>query len=64
MSGWQAWVALAVFAGAYVLIITEWVHRVTAALGGAAVMLGLRATDAQEVFFSAATGIDWNRGWR
>lgn len=60
MSGWQAWAALAVFAGVYVLIVTEWVHRVTAALGGAAAMLALRATDADAAFFSTRAGIDWN----
>lgn len=33
VSGWQSWAAVAVFAGVYLLIITEWVHRVAAALG-------------------------------
>ncbi|NEA59655.1 ArsB/NhaD family transporter [Streptomyces sp. SID13666] len=60
MSNWHAWAALTVFAGAYVLIITEWVHRVAAALGGAAVMMALRATDADAAFFSTTSGIDWN----
>ncbi|MCZ4103445.1 MULTISPECIES: ArsB/NhaD family transporter [Streptomyces] len=60
MNNWHAWAALAVFAGAYVLIITEWVHRVAAALGGAALMLALRATDADAAFFSTGSGIDWN----
>ncbi|BFV60773.1 ArsB/NhaD family transporter [Kitasatospora sp. CMC57] len=60
MNNWQAWAALAVFAGAYVLIITEWVHRVAAALGGAALMLALRATDDESAFFSTDSGIDWN----
>src|ERR1044072_8674448 len=60
MNNWQAWGALAGFAGAHVVVITEWIHRVAAALGGAAVMLALRAIDAQEAFFSAGSGIDWN----
>ncbi|GAA3453588.1 ArsB/NhaD family transporter [Dactylosporangium matsuzakiense] len=55
-----AWIAVAVFAAAYVLIATEWVHRVAAALGGAAVMLLVGATDAGHAFFSPAAGIDWN----
>jgi Na+/H+ antiporter NhaD/arsenite permease-like protein len=55
-----AWVAVAVFAAAYVLIATERVHRVAAALGGAVVMLALGATDAEHAFFSEHTGIDWN----
>ncbi|RPE28484.1 ArsB/NhaD family transporter [Kitasatospora cineracea] len=60
MNDWHAWAALAVFAAAYVLIITEWVHRVAAALGGAAAMLALRATDDEAAFFSTDSGIDWN----
>ncbi|MCX5215626.1 ArsB/NhaD family transporter [Kitasatospora sp. NBC_00240] len=60
MNNWQAWAALAVFAASYVLIITEWVHRVAAALGGAALMLAIRATDDESAFFSTDSGIDWN----
>ncbi|GAA4831816.1 ArsB/NhaD family transporter [Kitasatospora terrestris] len=60
MSNWQAWAALAVFAAVYVLIVTEWVHRVAAALGGAALMLAIGATDDRAAFFSTDTGIDWN----
>ena len=56
----HAWLAVAVFAGAYVLIATEKVHRVAAALGGAAVMVVLGATGAHEAFFSENTGVDWN----
>ncbi len=55
-----AWAAVAVFAGAYVLIATEWVHRVAAALGGAVLMLLIGATDADQAFFSPDAGIDWN----
>ncbi|MCW6004408.1 ArsB/NhaD family transporter [Micromonospora sp. CPCC 205371] len=55
-----AWAAVAVFAAAYVLIATEKVHRVAAALGGAAVMLLIGATDAEHAFFSEEAGIDWN----
>ncbi|MEU8007419.1 ArsB/NhaD family transporter [Catellatospora sp. NPDC049111] len=56
----QAWLAVAVFAVAYVFIATEWVHRVAAALGGAVVMLLIGATDAEHAFFSPESGIDWN----
>ncbi len=59
-SPWVVATAITVFVGAYVLIATEWVHRVRAALGGAAVMFLLGATTGQEAFFSAETGIDWN----
>ncbi|MGH3728776.1 MAG: SLC13 family permease [Micromonosporaceae bacterium] len=55
-----AWAAIAVFTTAYILIATEWVHRVAAAVGGAAVMLLIGATDAEHAFFSEAAGIDWN----
>lgn len=52
--------ALVVFVGAYVLIATERVPRVQAALGGAALMFVLGATTGHEAFFSAETGIDWS----
>jgi Na+/H+ antiporter NhaD/arsenite permease-like protein len=48
------------FATAYVLIATERIHRVAAALGGAAAMVVLGVVDAQVAFFSERTGIDWN----
>jgi Na+/H+ antiporter NhaD/arsenite permease-like protein len=59
MSG-TAWTALVIFAIAYALIATEKVHRVTAALGGAVLMLLVGATDAEHAFFSEHAGIDWN----
>ncbi len=55
-----AWLAVIVFAAVYILIATEWVHRVAAALGGAAIMLVIGANDAQHAFFSEQAGIDWN----
>src|SRR6185436_5997190 len=55
-----AWLAVAVFAVAYVFIATEKIHRVAAALGGAALMLLIGATDAEHAFFSEESGIDWN----
>jgi Na+/H+ antiporter NhaD/arsenite permease-like protein len=55
-----AWAAVVIFAVAYVLIATEKVHRVAAALGGAALMLVIGATDAEQAFFSQEAGIDWN----
>jgi Na+/H+ antiporter NhaD/arsenite permease-like protein len=59
MSG-TAWATLVIFAIAYALIATEKVHRVTAALGGAVLMLLIGATDAEHAFFSEQAGIDWN----
>jgi len=55
-----AWAAVAVFTVAYVLIATEKIHRVAAALGGAAVMFLIGATDTAHAFFSEEAGIDWN----
>jgi Na+/H+ antiporter NhaD/arsenite permease-like protein len=55
-----AWFAVAVFVIAYVLIATEKIHRVAAAVGGAALMLLIGATDAEHAFFSPDAGIDWN----
>ncbi|MEV4566145.1 ArsB/NhaD family transporter [Nonomuraea sp. NPDC049419] len=55
-----AWLAVAVFLGAYALIATEKIHRVAAALGGAGIMLLIHATDAGAAFYDEHTGIDWN----
>ncbi|WP_432994510.1 ArsB/NhaD family transporter [Dactylosporangium sp. CA-233914] len=55
-----AWIAVAIFVAAYVLIATEKIHRVTAALGGAVLMLLVGATNGEHAFFSATAGIDWN----
>ena len=59
-SGLVVAAAIAVFVGAYVLIATEWVHRVRAALGGAALMFLIGATTGGDAFFSNETGVDWN----
>jgi Na+/H+ antiporter NhaD/arsenite permease-like protein len=53
-------VAIGVFVGAYVLIATEWVHRVVVALAGAGLMLLFRIVDANDAFHSEELGIDWN----
>ncbi len=52
--------ALVVFLAAYVLIATERINRVAAALGGAALMLALGLTDGDAAFYSEDSGIDWN----
>jgi Na+/H+ antiporter NhaD/arsenite permease-like protein len=48
------------FVGAYILIATERIHRVAAALSGAAFMVLLGVVDAETAFFSQETGVDWN----
>ncbi len=55
-----AYLAILVFVTAYVLIATERVHRVAAALGGAAAMVVIGAARGHSAFFSQETGIDWN----
>jgi anion transporter len=54
------WLAIAVFSGAYVLIATERVHRVAAALGGAGIMIAAGILDAHALFYEEETAIDWN----
>lgn len=51
---------IAAFVAAYVLIATERIHRVAAALTGAAAMVALGVVDAHSAFFSEETGVDWN----
>jgi Na+/H+ antiporter NhaD/arsenite permease-like protein len=52
--------ATGVFVVTYILIATERVHRVAAALGGATAMVLIGVADAESAFFSEETGIDWN----
>ncbi len=54
------YLVIAAFAAAYILIATERIHRVAAALWGAAAMVLLGVADAKTAFFSEETGIDWN----
>jgi Na+/H+ antiporter NhaD/arsenite permease-like protein len=58
--GVSAWIAVAVFVAAYVLIATERVHKTAAALGGAALVLGMGVVDSQRAFYSHETGVDWD----
>ncbi|WP_326841124.1 ArsB/NhaD family transporter [Streptomyces sp. NBC_01558] len=60
MNDWHSWAAVVVFVGAYALIISEKIHRVAVALGGAGLMLAIGATDDVSAFYSQDSGIDWN----
>ncbi|MFD7440058.1 SLC13 family permease [Streptomyces sp. NPDC059909] len=60
MNDWHSWATIAVFTGAYALIITEKIHRTAAALGGAGLMLAIGATDDVSAFYLQDRGIDWN----
>ena len=52
--------AVAVFAVSYILIASEKVHRVAAALAGVAGLTLLGLVNADTAFFSRHTGIDWS----
>ncbi|GAU69280.1 putative transporter [Streptomyces sp. NBRC 110611] len=60
MNDWHSWAAIVVFFGTYALIISEKIHRVAAALGGAGLMLAIGATDDVSAFYSEDSGVDWN----
>ena len=53
-------VAVIIFTVVYILIASERINRVAAALGGAGLMLALGVVGADDAFFSQDTGIDWN----
>jgi Na+/H+ antiporter NhaD/arsenite permease-like protein len=53
-------VAVAVFTISYVLIATEKISKVKAALGGAAIVVVLGIVGSEDVFYSHDTGIDWD----
>jgi Na+/H+ antiporter NhaD/arsenite permease-like protein len=55
-----AWLAVGVFATAYVVIVTEKFNRTLVALLGAAAMVLIGAVRGHEIFFSEDTGVDWN----
>ena len=52
--------AISVFLIAYLLIASEKINRIAVALGGAAAMIVIGATDADAIFYDHDTGIDWN----
>jgi len=53
-------VAIIVFSVVYLLIASERVNRVAAALAGAGVVLAVGVVGSHDAFFSPETGIDWN----
>ncbi|HSK32953.1 MAG TPA: ArsB/NhaD family transporter [Propionicimonas sp.] len=52
--------AIIVFSIVYLLIATERINRVVAALAGAGVILAIGVVGSDDAFFSKETGIDWN----
>ena len=53
-------IAVAIFTISYVLIATEKISKVKAALGGAAVVVMLGIVGSEDVFYSHQTGIEWD----
>jgi anion transporter len=53
-------IAITVFVVAYLLIATEKIPKTVAALGGAALVLGLGVVGSEDAFYSHDTGIDWD----
>jgi Na+/H+ antiporter NhaD/arsenite permease-like protein len=53
-------IAVTVFVVAYLLIATERIPKTVAALGGAALVLGLGVVGSDDAFYSPDTGIDWD----
>ena len=56
----DVFLACAIFVVTYGLIATERIHRVSAALGGAALMMFVGVTDTATAYHSTDSGIDWN----
>jgi Na+/H+ antiporter NhaD/arsenite permease-like protein len=53
-------VAIVVFVVAYVLIASDRINKTLVALAGAAILVALPIVDSDDVFYSHATGIDWD----
>jgi Na+/H+ antiporter NhaD/arsenite permease-like protein len=53
-------VAVTVFVVAYVLIATERIPKMVAALAGAGIVLALGVVGSEEAFYSHETGVDWD----
>jgi Na+/H+ antiporter NhaD/arsenite permease-like protein len=53
-------IAIAVFVVAYVLIATERIPKMAAALAGAGLVLGFGVVGSADAFYSHDTGIDWD----
>jgi Na+/H+ antiporter NhaD/arsenite permease-like protein len=56
----DAFLAVAVFAGAYIFLVVDRVHRTKVALVGAGLVLLLHISDAESAFFDEESGIEWN----
>src|SRR5262245_45767763 len=52
--------ALLIFGGSYLVILTERIHKTIVALCGAALMIGLGVVSQEEAFYSHEFGVDYN----
>jgi Na+/H+ antiporter NhaD/arsenite permease-like protein len=56
----DAFLAVAIFVGAYAFLVADRIHRTKVALVGAGLVLLLHLSDAESAFFSEESGIEWN----
>lgn len=54
------WIATAIFVAAYVLIVSEKIHKTVIALFAAGLMLVLKVLEQNEAFHVEEFGVDWN----
>lgn len=54
------WIATAIFVSAYILIVSEKIHKTVIALFAAGLMLVLRVLEQNEAFHVEEFGVDWN----
>lgn len=54
------WIATSVFFIAYILIVSEKIHKTKVALFAAALMIVLKILDQHEAFTVDTLGVDWN----
>src|SRR5574339_849028 len=52
--------ALVIFGVAYLVIVTERIHKTIVALSGAALMIALGVVTQEEAFYSQEFGVDYN----
>jgi hypothetical protein len=58
--GWPFWIATCLFIGAYILIVSEKIHKTIVAIFGAALMIVLGIITQEDAFHSIDLGVDWN----
>jgi Na+/H+ antiporter NhaD/arsenite permease-like protein len=54
------WIATSIFILAYALIVSEYIHKTTVAIFGAALMIVIGIVTQEDAFHSMELGVDWN----